>query len=81
MLVHRGLVLLDDVGWQDESWHRAGFHAPAEEDLGRASGGVLLGVPGVEIGLLAVIESPAAVEEPDEESAGLGDLLFGLVGR
>lgn len=59
---------------------RSRLHAPAQERLGRAPGGRLLGVPGVEVGLLAVFDGSASVGEPGEEGVGLGDLLFRLAG-
>ncbi|MFE6848288.1 hypothetical protein [Streptomyces sp. NPDC057686] len=80
MLVQWCLVLVDDLGWQGEVGHSARFHAPAQERLGRAPGGRLLRVPGVEVGLLAVFDGAAPAGKPGEEGAGLGDLLFRLVG-
>jgi hypothetical protein len=80
VLVQGCLVLVDDLGWQGEAGHVAGLHAPAQERLGRASGGQLLGVPGIEVSLPAVFDGAASVGELSEEGAGLGDLLFRLVG-
>ncbi|MET7784372.1 hypothetical protein ABZT28_53570 [Streptomyces sp. NPDC005388] len=73
VLVHRRLVRPDGLRRQGEAGYPARFHAPAEECPGRASGGELLGVPGVEVGLLALFGSAASVGEPDEEGIGLGD--------
>jgi hypothetical protein len=80
VLVQGCLVLVDDLGWQGEARHSARLHAPAQERLGRAPGGQLPGVPGVEVGLLAVFDGAASVGKPREESAGLGDFSFRLVG-
>ncbi|MER6332151.1 hypothetical protein ABT298_22980 [Streptomyces sp. NPDC001034] len=60
VLMQGCFVLADDLGWQDEAGHPACPHAPAQERLGRAAGGQLLGVPGVE-GLLAVFDGAASV--------------------
>ncbi|WP_405575631.1 hypothetical protein OG317_36865 [Streptomyces sp. NBC_01167] len=80
VLVHRGLVLLDHVGRQGESGHGTVVHAPAQEVLGGSAGGVVVRVPGVEVGLLALVEGPVAGCEPGEEGVGLGDLLPSLGG-
>ncbi|WP_406320200.1 hypothetical protein [Streptomyces sp. NBC_01637] len=80
VLVQRRLVLVDDLGWQGEAGHPARLHAPAQERLGRAPGGQLRGVPGIEVGLLEVFDGAASVGEPGEEGASLGDLLFRLAG-
>jgi hypothetical protein len=74
------LVLVDDLGWQAEAEHPARLYAPAQERLGRAPGGQLLGVPGVEVGLLALLDGAASVGETGEEGAGLSDLLIRLAG-
>lgn len=55
--------------------HAVGVHAPAQEWLGHAAGGVVFGVPGVEIGLGRRLRSASAVGEPGEEGSGLGELL------
>lgn len=72
VLVQRRLVLVDDLGWQGESGHPARFHGPAQERLGRAPSGQLLGVPGVEVCLLTVFDGAASVGEPGEEGSRPG---------
>jgi hypothetical protein len=78
VLVQWALVLVDDLGWQGEAGHPARLHAPAQERVGRATGGQLLGVPGVEVNLLAVFDGATSAGELSEEDADLGDLLVGL---
>ncbi|MER6721429.1 hypothetical protein [Streptomyces halstedii] len=79
VLVQWRLVLGDDLGRKGEAGHPAGLHAPAEEGLGWASGGRFLGVPGIKVGLSTVLDGATSVGEPDQEGAGLGGLLLGLV--
>ncbi|WP_159045152.1 hypothetical protein [Streptomyces sp. NRRL F-5122] len=79
VLVQRRLLLCGDLGRKGEAGHPAGLHAPAEERLRRAPGGQLLGAPGVEYGLSALLDDAALVGEEGKEGAGLGDLLLGLV--
>lgn len=43
-------------------------------------GGQALGVPGVDVRLLALPDGAASAGEPSEEGTGLGDFLFGVVG-
>ncbi|MCX4808638.1 hypothetical protein OG594_44900 [Streptomyces sp. NBC_01214] len=80
VLVQRRLVLVDELGWQVEAGHPARLHAPAQERLGRAPGGRLLRVPGVDVRLPAVFEGCGLGRRVRRGSAGLSDLLFRLAG-
>lgn len=49
--------------------------------LGRALGGVLVRMPGIDVSLLALVEGPVGHGGPGEGDVRLGDLLSNLAGR
>lgn len=58
----------------DQPRHPAAVHAPPQKCLCGPSGGVLLRVPGIEVGLGAGAQRDVAGGEPDQEGAGLRGL-------
>lgn len=59
--------------------HLSGPHGPPQERLRWSTGRVVLGVPGVEVSLGAVLEAGAAVGEPGQKVDGSVDALVSFV--